>query len=218
MVDRIFTASKESFRLPSKKLIVVGHGIDIEKFTPGQKKENGSFTVLSVSRIAEAKNQMVMLEAFKQLKDQGFNGVLHIVGGPVTEGDMVYEKQLHEFVLQNNLSKMVNFIGPISPADVVLYYQNSDIFLNLSSTGSVDKAVLEAMACGVIPVTSNEAFEALLLPYGLYVKETNAHVIASKIKMVKDQIDSGYSISAELHDIIEKKFNLKQLIEVIVSQ
>ncbi len=30
----IFTASKESFRLPSKKVIVTGHGIDTEFFSP----------------------------------------------------------------------------------------------------------------------------------------------------------------------------------------
>ena len=32
--DKIFTASPESFRLPSKKVEIMGHGIDIEKFTP----------------------------------------------------------------------------------------------------------------------------------------------------------------------------------------
>ena len=32
LVNKIFTASKESFRLSSKKVEIVGHGIDINKF------------------------------------------------------------------------------------------------------------------------------------------------------------------------------------------
>ena len=33
-VDVIFTASPESFRLPSKKVIITGHGIDTELYKP----------------------------------------------------------------------------------------------------------------------------------------------------------------------------------------
>ncbi len=33
-VNMIFTASPESFRLPSKKVVVTGHGIDTELFAP----------------------------------------------------------------------------------------------------------------------------------------------------------------------------------------
>ena len=33
-VQKIFTASKESFRLHSKKVMVTGHGVDIDKFSP----------------------------------------------------------------------------------------------------------------------------------------------------------------------------------------
>ena len=45
LVDKIFTASKESFRLPSKKVEITGHGIDLEKFksqnaAKGGKPEN----------------------------------------------------------------------------------------------------------------------------------------------------------------------------------
>ena len=34
LVNTVFTASPESFRLPSKKVIVTGHGIDTELFQP----------------------------------------------------------------------------------------------------------------------------------------------------------------------------------------
>jgi len=38
VTDKIFTASKESFRLPSNKVEVVGHGIDIDLFSPSKEK------------------------------------------------------------------------------------------------------------------------------------------------------------------------------------
>ena len=33
MVSKIFTASKESFRMSSEKVIIIGHGIDLNKFS-----------------------------------------------------------------------------------------------------------------------------------------------------------------------------------------
>jgi putative flippase GtrA len=57
LTHKVFTASKESFRLKSKKVIVMGHGIDIKLFYP--KKDISRFNIINiitVSRISRSKD------------------------------------------------------------------------------------------------------------------------------------------------------------------
>ncbi|MEK7068478.1 MAG: hypothetical protein AAB964_01545, partial [Patescibacteria group bacterium] len=58
----IFTASKESFRLRSKKVRVMGHGIDTDFFTPDQNVARGSH-ILSVGRLMQSKRHDLAIEA-----------------------------------------------------------------------------------------------------------------------------------------------------------
>ena len=43
--DKIFTASRESFRLPSRKVEIIGHGIEMELFIRTQEHKN-KFTII----------------------------------------------------------------------------------------------------------------------------------------------------------------------------
>ena len=58
------------------------------------------------------------------------------------------------------------------------FYQSGDLFVNLSDTGSLDKAVLEAMACGLKILTSNEAFKSVLKEEN--ITDKNLENIANK--------------------------------------
>ena len=79
LVDKIFTASKESFRLPSKKVEVVGHGIDVRKFKMPARlaservdgKQNLKFKIITAGRIASIKNLHLSIDAAEILKKQG---------------------------------------------------------------------------------------------------------------------------------------------------
>ena len=50
----IFTASKESFRLHSRKVRVIGHGIDTDFFSPDAHTARGEW-ILSVGRLMKSK-------------------------------------------------------------------------------------------------------------------------------------------------------------------
>lgn len=166
-VDVVFTASKESFRLPSSKLLVTGHGIDTELFAPVvQMSPNDAQTIrlVSIGRIAETKHYDPMILAAKELISQGKKVLLTISGSPVYDADQQYEKSLKNLITSNQLTQVVTFTGPIQQAQIPARLSQSDIFLNLSSTGSLDKAVLEAMACGIQVLTSNGAFKNILPP------------------------------------------------------
>lgn len=165
LVDRVVTASRESFRLPSNKVVVTGHGIDTGFFRPIEgPRPQRPFTLLSVGRISPIKDYGTLIEAADILVNQrGRRDLRFVVVGDVgTPEQVAYREQLLAEVQRRRLAAHLEFVGGVPHREVARCYQQADLFVNLSHTDSLDKAVLEAMACGVVPVTSNPAFEPLL--------------------------------------------------------
>lgn len=161
LADVVFTASQTSFRLESEKVRVMGHGIDTKLFSPGNdNEEHNGLQIVTVGRISPVKDCKTLLRAARKL-DEGtdIDFQITIVGGPVTDDDAEYFQELIDYVDTHQLASHVTFVGSVSNEDVVEYYRDADVFVNMSNTGSLDKVVLEAMACNVFPLTSNEALK-----------------------------------------------------------
>ncbi|MBZ0289643.1 MAG: glycosyltransferase family 4 protein, partial [Anaerolineae bacterium] len=162
---RIVTASPESFRLPSQKVHIVGHGVDTNLFKPDSRvgESEQPFVVISVGRIAPVKSLETLLEAAQSLAhDSHYHDLRVRIIGEAAPEHAEYGVHLRERVKALNLDTIVEFAGGISHERVAQAYQAADVMVNSSQTGSIDKAVLEAMACGLPVVTSNEAFRAML--------------------------------------------------------
>lgn len=216
LADKIFTASKESFRLPSKKVEITGHGIDISKFESGKRKvESGKkdkFKIITAGRIASIKNVHVMLEAAAFLKKDGMAFEMKIAGAPVIDADKTYFRRLQKEVQEKNINDCVFFVGAIQHKNIPTFYQGGDLFLNLSDTGSLDKATLEAMASGINVLTSNEVFFDIL-PSQNILKNLNARQLAVNIKFF---MNNNVTTSA-LREIVASNHALEILITRFVS-
>src|SRR3990167_5838602 len=222
LTDKIFTASKESFRLPSKKVEVTGHGIDTEKFKVQSSKfksnENSKFRIISVGRISPVKNYEIMINMAEILKNKDFSAQggsalgweIKIAGAPILENDKKYFEKLKNLIKEKKLDDIVEFVGPISNKDIAEFYQGGDLFINISDTGSLDKAVLEAMACGLKILTSNEAFK-YILPEENFTKNEPKEV-AGKIENLSKS-EKNYS----LVEYVDKNHGLDNLAEKIIK-
>ena len=210
LTDKIFTASKESFRLPSKKVEVTGHGIDLDKFKPAEIKKDGSkFKIISVGRISPVKNYEIMINTAEILRSRNFNFEIRVVGAPILESDKIYFEKLKNLIKEKKLDGIVEFVGPISNKYIAEFYQSGNLFINLSDTGSLDKAVLEAMACGLKILTSNEAFKDILPEENFTKNEPKA--VAEKIEnlakspnMNKDKFIDYVSANHGIDNLVKK--------------
>lgn len=143
----IVTASKESFRLKSAKVRVVGHGIDTAFFCPDASVQREDWW-LSAGRLNKAKRHDAAIrmahEAGKELK---------IVGdGP--------ERERLE-ALAEELGARVTFLGAKDHEGVRDAFRRAALFVHTSETGSLDKMMLEAVACGCPVRTSDAALKFL---------------------------------------------------------
>lgn len=225
----VVTPSPESFRLDSKKVHVVGHGIDTALFTPEgagenpnpEKRGHAHFTLLSVSRIAPIKQLDVMIEAARLLRDQyGWQDFKLRIVGNVYERDQPYAERLHAQVKAAGLAALVSFDGVVSQRDLPQVYRAADVFLNLSATGSVDKAVLEAMACGIPVITANEAYQQMLAPWAetALIPLEDAAALAGKIAALADQPpEARAALGAQLREIVVRDHSLERLADILME-
>lgn len=141
LAQNIFTGSKESFRLQSRKVQVTGHGIDTNFFSPDTSVVRGDW-LLSVGRLMKSKRHDL---AIRKAAEEGKE--LRIAGeGP--------ERKNLE-ALAYKLSAHVQFLGGLRQSQLRDEYRRAAYLIHTSETGSLDKVVLEALACG-LPVRTND--------------------------------------------------------------
>ncbi len=165
LVDHVVTASAESFRIPSHKTHIIGHGIDTDQFSipfTQQNEERTRFTLVSVGRLNPVKRPDILIDAVGLLRQRGIAVHLRFIGD-VTNG--AYLEVLRERVTQAGLDDAIEFAGPLGFDQIAGAYHQADVMVSASQTGSIDKVILEAMACGLPVITSNEAFVPVLKPW-----------------------------------------------------
>ncbi len=217
LADNIFTASKESFNLKSDKIHVMGHGININKFKNKKTRNSGVINILHVGRITKIKNIITLIDSAKILKeiwDKDFR--ITLVGSTITDLDLDYFEEIKLLVSKYKLTDIINFRGNVSNDDIVSCYHNSDVVVNMTPTGGVDKAVLEAMASGIPVLSSNEAFRDYFVEYSdiLLFKERDAEDLSLKIKALFNNNDLD-KIGEFLVAQAEKKASVVSLIKNI---
>ncbi len=219
-VDSFVTASAESFRLKTKKQVkVLGHGIETNYFVPVssyQPVTHSFFKIITVGRISPSKNYELMLVALGRLKEQGLNNIkLQIIGSAELAAEQIYLAKLKKIREQNGLASQVDFMGAISHYQILPYLQLADLFINLSQTGSLDKAVLEAMSTGCLVLTSNIAFKPWL-PSELIVANEPQALTRQIKKIINLNFEQKIKIKQQLRQIVVKEHNLENLVKKIV--
>lgn len=219
LVNVIVTASKESFNIDSPKKRVIGHGIDTTHFKPNPTlKSHDQFIVVSVGRISPIKDYETLLRAAHIIAQQrnSLNGTskmlirFRIVGGPATEADKRYLESLKHYMAEHELQSIIEFTGPVPFREVVKKYQSAHLMVNLCPTGGLDKAVLEAMACGLPVLTSNASFLAFLDGPFLFEKG-NADELAAKILAFSENPEKDFG----LRELVVKEHSLSHLSETL---
>lgn len=163
LADKMVSVSKESFRLPSKKVVFLHHGIDTDIFCFKEKEQHEELRLLTISRISSTKQIDKMVDVVYEFKNKYNKSVIFkIVGEPTLGKDRFYLNEIKEKIIKLKLEDNIIFLGSVANDKTPDLYHWSDIFFNFSATGSVDKTVLEAMSCGTLVFVSNEAFSDIL--------------------------------------------------------
>ncbi|MCJ7700751.1 MAG: glycosyltransferase [Anaerolineales bacterium] len=225
LVDLVLTASAGSFRIKSNKVKVMGHGIDTDTFRPRQTEINPEqkiYKLLTVGRISPSKRVEDILAAVDILVNcwGHTNFELIIVGDSPQPNQKGYLDELRAITKEKHLENVVNFVGKIPHSELVKFYHSAVLFLSASQSG-LDKAILEAMSCGVPVIASNPEFIPLMSGFDedLYYVQGNAYSLAEKIdRMLKKNESERWDIGQSLRSVVCSTHRVERLMEMIVQE
>lgn len=206
----VLTASEASMRVRTHKKRVVGHGIDTAFFAPVPAPE-GPITCVTVSRIAPVKRIDLLIQAALR------EGVRLVVAGEASPDDARYLKHVKDIARMGKEGRIA-FLGPQDQRGVREAFKKAHLFLHASATGSLDKAPLEALSCGVPVVTMNTELAAMGCPavtgsgptlesFGLALHEAITHA------PWKDE-----TIRDAAHAFVRERFDLTKLVERVLTR
>jgi glycosyltransferase involved in cell wall biosynthesis len=224
MADKIFCSVKKAFPFETSKLVLLGQGVDTDYFISDKTKRHKN-KILLLGRISPIKRIEVLFKALDELKHINANFFesinLEIVGDTTSTNDKEYLAALKKLAEELNLDKKIKWVGRISHQETVFFYQNTDLYINLTPTGSFDKTILEAMSCEDLILASNLAlrdFMDIKLQSLTIFKENDSEDLAKKIYDILNIDDSTEtSIRSQLREIVIKHHSQKQWAQNLIK-
>lgn len=172
--------------VPGKEITVIAPGIDIERFTPGDKQvarrrlglDAGWRIVGSVGRLHPVKGHRFLIEAL-----HGLPRDLHAV----FVGDGPVRAQLEQLAEELALSERIHFLGHRDDLEGI--YPAFDVFCLPSLSEGLPRTLLEAQASGIPVVATNVGGvpEAVCDVSGLIVPPADANALAAAIRQTLDR-------------------------------
>jgi glycosyltransferase involved in cell wall biosynthesis len=166
------------------KVLVIGNGVDLQKFTPMDRTEarralklvHGAPVLVTVGALVERKGFHRVIELLPALSER-FPGISYlVVGGPSPEGDM--SASLRAQVQALGLEEAVRFLGLLPPEQLRLPLSAATLFVLPTRNEGWANVLLEAMGCGLPVVTTDvggnaEVVESadlgIVVPFGDHV-------------------------------------------------
>jgi glycosyltransferase involved in cell wall biosynthesis len=155
---------------PSKTHIIPS-GVDLKPFQRELSKEearkimdlpNEKIILGLIGRFDTHKGQLLVLEAFKQLKNK--NLCICFLGEPTRNEGLDYYHQMTQQISENQWEMNV-FIRPFR-SDIEVFYKAIDACIMASKAETVGMVTLESLACGTPVIGSNAGGTPEILQHG----------------------------------------------------
>ncbi|MDO8443243.1 MAG: glycosyltransferase family 4 protein [bacterium] len=214
--NRVFCTSKYSYTAKFKKTEIMPVGIDTNLFKKRSEIKKILNSILFLGRISPVKNIDLLIESLNILNKEDFSFNAVIVGD-ASEKDRQYYELIKNKVREYGLDKKINFRKAVTPKETPDLYNEYELFVNLTLTGSMDKTIFEAMACETPILTSNQSLKGFI-DNVFIINENDVIWLASRIKeIISLSDDKKNGLGKELRKFAVENHSLEKLMEKILK-
>ena len=186
-------------------------GIDTGTFARGGSKAPVN-SVLFFGRLDEVKHPDVFVQALEQLFEKGVSFTADIVGDP-TDPVSQYAHAVRNRATTLGLEGVLTIKPAVVSSEAPELFRTHAIYVNLTPSGSFDKTIGEAAACGNIVVAANEVLRGVV-PDEVLVDPLSAEKVAQGIEYALNMSESERSVlSKTLREYIERNHSLALLVQ-----
>jgi glycosyltransferase involved in cell wall biosynthesis len=198
------------------KLVVVRCGVDTARFTPPQRRANGSrLRVLTIGRLSPEKGQLGLIEAFASLLARGVDAELRIIGDGPLRG--VIEKEIQA----RNLGDRCLMLGQKAEADVVAELEQADVFALSSFLEGLPVVLMEALAMEVAVVAPSVAGIPELVEHersGLLFAPSHWDGLRAQLERLLSDADLRARLGSEGRRRVEAEFDSGRAVTPLVER
>lgn len=213
---RVFCTSKYSYTAKFKKTEIVPVGIDMDLFKRRSEIKKLPNSILFLGRISPVKNTDLLIEALNLLNKENFSFNAAIIGD-VADKDRKYCELIKNKIREYGLEKRIDFRKGVTPEETANLYNNYELFVNLTLTGSMDKTIFEAMACETLILTSNQSLKGFI-DNVFIINENDVIRLASGIKeIISLSADKKAGLGIELRKFAVEDHSLAKLMKRILK-
>jgi glycosyltransferase involved in cell wall biosynthesis len=200
------------FNVPSKKIAVIYHGVNLKRFFPKRKKESSNkVIILFVGALRKSKGIGDLLTVSARLKKEFKGGTELVICG---------KGPLESEVKQHAQDKLVKYLGYVQHEAIPSIYQRSDIFCGPSkdiySFGLkrweefVGYTFMEAMACALPIVTTDcGGVPEVVGKDNMMITQGNIEQLYKALRELISNKEKRLQIGAKNRKRAEKLFNLR---------
>ncbi len=215
--NKVISYSRESFPFKTKKLSTVPPAIDVSTFKILESRKRNANEILFVGRISPIKNleDVIVLASLLNKGETDFN--FKIIGAPSTNRDRKYLESIKKEIEKRDLKEQFKFMGKIPNKKLAEYYNKASFFINLCNKTGVDKTLLEAMACGCVPITNQTTIKPFLGQYANDIFVESVTEARDKILNLSKDTSKREKLSNKLAQLVRKNHGLDNLIDKLVG-
>ena len=183
-----------------KNVFLIRHGINLEECLNIKQKKLNKYSICFAGRLIPEKNIPLLTESILSLGNK--KKITLSIAGIGSE-----LSKLKTLTTNFNSSNIVDILGQLSRKQVRNVFASSQFYISLSKSDGMPIAVLEAIACGCIPILFNSRPHQELSELGLQF----ISIPTDSITDIKNSIVNAINLSKEEIESIRVNNNQKIL-------
>jgi glycosyltransferase involved in cell wall biosynthesis len=176
---RVVSVGPTTFPKPSRKLVMLGQAIDVDRFAGERVPHEGPLRAVAIGRYSPAKGLETIVRALERVPELR----LDLYGPELNEDERRERSTLERLVAGLGLGERVAIRGALTRAQVVEVLAGADVLVN-NAPGGADRIVYEAAASGIPVLASNRAHADLLDPDAFYRRDDPGELAARLAALV----------------------------------
>jgi hypothetical protein len=215
MVNTFLTSTPGSFPFKSKKLCVIGQGIDEEIFRFNLQLTKNRSKGIHIGRFDPAKNNLLLINTIMSMRVEHPNLQLTIVGNASNSKSEVQK----ENIISSHLRKQgdwLNFQPSITRDKIPMLLSKHDFFIH-GVEGSLDKILIDCTLLGIPVITINPEYIRIFGSWNLAIGNSPSSLDGELVNYLNL---SDHTLEKEIvrrYDVALKSHTLNQWISQLIT-
>ncbi len=206
--------------VPKERLHTIPTGVDLTNFAPRPPDPSlalrlhlppGAFVFGTISVLRSWKGHLTLLEAFKQLREEGLDAVLLIVG------DGPYRPVIEEKMNELGLGQQVRLVGHQDAVPDWLTLMDAFVLASYANEG-VPQALLQALAMGQpVVATRTGGIPEVIVPEetGLLVPPRDSQALAQAMSRLVRDASFRELLGRRGPQLVASRYSLEQMADAL---